>query len=336
MEVIGKGAWLMKKLFTLLLAVCSILTCFAACDTLAAPCEHIVSEYKYDEYQHWRIVTCSWQRCDVNPKREDHVNTDADNYCDLCGYVMITEHEHTCEWVTNAETHFKQYTCGCDSPDIAGLHSDHNGDGKCDVCGHFMESSSSPDYSVTMHDEAWLWEDLKPTYKAGDQVSVKIGMALDVGYLFLVNGEKIATCKDVDGLYWEFTFTMPASNVVVDFKTYDGFLPDYNYAVLIESYFMQNLDAESVAVRNYYGEFASGAIVAMLEVGGYGYDDALGEETVGGVVIRYNNGNRITVLYEGDFYSLTQAYENGYLTKEDIAEIAERQREFYPYLYVEN
>ena len=64
-----------------------------------------------------------------------------------------------------------------------------------------------------MNDEEWLYEDLKATYKAGETVSVKIEMAIDLGYLFLVNGNDIADCQDVDGLYWEYTFTMPAHNI---------------------------------------------------------------------------------------------------------------------------
>lgn len=176
-------------------------------------------------------------------------------------------------------------------------------------------------YSVTMNDEAWLWEELQPTYKAGETVSVKIGMALDVGYMFLVNGEQIATCNDVNGLYWEFTFTMPACDVVIDFKTYDGFLPDANYAVLIETYWLQNLNAESVSVRRYYGEFENGAIVAMMHVGHF--DDVVWSESVNGLTFQYYDSDRINVLYDGTFYTLTEAYERGFISAEALAEIAE-------------
>ena len=191
--------------------------------------------------------------------------------------------------------------------------------------------ATSAEYSLTMNDEEWLYEDLKATYKAGETVSVKIEMAIDLGYLFLVNGNDIADCQDVDGLYWEFTFTMPACNVEIDFKTYDGFLPDRNYGILIESYWKQNLDADYVYIENYYGEFSGGAIVAMIASGAY--DDAVWEETVGDTTIRYNNENRILVLYEGEFYTLTAAYENGYLSLNDLEAISDLQKEYYPCLY---
>ena len=187
------------------------------------------------------------------------------------------------------------------------------------------------EYSLTMNDEEWLYEDIKSTSKAGETVTVKIEKALDLGYLFLVNGKDIATCIDGDELYWEFTFTMPACDVEIDFKTYDGFLPDWNYGVLIKAYWKHYLDSDFVYVENYYGEFPGGAIVAMITSGEY--DQALWEETVGNTTIRYNNGNRIIVLYEGDFYTLTAAYENGYLSSNDLEVISELQKEFYPFLY---
>ncbi|MBR2380960.1 MAG: hypothetical protein IKA84_00500 [Clostridia bacterium] len=197
--------------------------------------------------------------------------------------------------------------------------------GACVLVGknlnELIADATAIEYSVTMNDEEWLYEDLQSTYKSGEMVSVKIKMALDMGYLFLVNGENIATCSDVDGLYWVFTFTMPQSDVVIDFKTYDGFLPDANYSVLIEEYWMKHLDAPWVSIRFYYGEFASGAIVAMIDAGGY--TDVEWEEVVGGYTFEYSDSNRITVLYEGEFYTLEEAYMNGYLTNDDLAKIAE-------------
>jgi hypothetical protein len=57
-------------------------------------------------------------------------------------------------------------------------------------------------------------------------------------------------------------------------------------------------------------------------MGGGIYTDALWDEIIDGIIIRYYNGNRIRVLYEGEFYTLTEAYELGYLTYDDIARIA--------------
>lgn len=187
-------------------------------------------------------------------------------------------------------------------------------------------------YSVTMNDEDWLYEDLKPGYAAGEEVSVKIKTATDLGFLLFVNGERVMPEGHIDAPYWEFIFTMPQSDVVIGFKTYDGFLPDMNYAVLIETFWEKIPKADSVSVIHYYGEFSSGAMAAMMTCSEYDYDQALWDEVIDGVVIHYNNGNRILVLYEGEFYNLTQAYSNGYISAEDLADIAELQAEFYPFL----
>lgn len=93
----------------------------------------------------------------------------------------------------------------------------------------------------------------------------------------------------------------------------------------------KNLESDYVYVEKYYGEFPGGAIVAMIASGGY--EDAIWEETVGEITIRYYNGNRILVLYEGEFYTLTDAYNNGYITTEDLTDIAAKHMEFHPYLF---
>ena len=48
-------------------------------------------------------------------------------------------HEHTYEFIPFEETHFKQYTCGCPSPEIVTLHFDNNNDGLCDECKYNMK-----------------------------------------------------------------------------------------------------------------------------------------------------------------------------------------------------
>ena len=234
--------------------------------------------------------------------------------------IEAIEHKHTGRWGCGEEAHWYEYTCGCPSNDIAELHYDHDNDGLCDACAYMVGVKQY--YSLMMNAPELLYEELKHTYYAGEIVSVKISMVTDTGFLFFVNGEEITDYQDVDGLYWEFTFPMPACETYVHFKTYDGFLPDWNYAVLMETYYRQNLDAPFVHVRHYYGEFASGAIVAMLDTSGY--DEYLWQEEIGDTVIYYRDGNRIVALCPNNkFYTLTEAFENGYLTTEDIAAIAE-------------
>ncbi|MBR3999078.1 MAG: hypothetical protein IKI93_12135, partial [Clostridia bacterium] len=149
---------------------------------------------------------------------------------------------------------------------------------------------------------------------AGDTVQVKIKFATDLGYLFLVNGEEV-NMIDNTAEYWLFSFTMPDEDVEIDFKTYDGFLPDVNYGTLIETFWLQNLDAEYVSIREYYDEY-DGAIVAMID--SCDYTANIWCEEVAGMDFMYGDGNRLLVLKDGTFHTLTEAYDKGVLSKESI------------------
>ncbi|MBQ7408477.1 MAG: hypothetical protein IJW13_04310 [Clostridia bacterium] len=190
----------------------------------------------------------------------------------------------------------------------------------CDL-NEIIKNVLAPDYSITMNNKTWLYEELPSTAKAGEWVTVKIGMAYDVGYLFLVNGKKIATCNYVGGLYWEFAFIMPNCNAVIDFKTYDGFLPHYNYSVLIESYWPYHINANSVWVDKYCGEYKSGAIAALMYCDCCDYGAVVVTQFIAGCEFVFSSGKGIEVLYEGRFYSLQTAYDNGYLTAADVQNI---------------
>ena len=106
-------------------------------------------------------------------------------------------------------------------------------------------------------------------------------------------------------------------------------------AFIIESYRKAHPYAseEEVSVRHYYGQLPNGAIVAMIDCGDY--TDALWEENVGSANLRYNNGNRITVLYEEKFHTLPEAYEGKLLTDADLADIENLHRQYCPYLYAD-
>ena len=53
------------------------------------------------------------------------------------------------------------------------------------------------------------------------------------------------------------------------------------------------------------------------------YPDVVWQEEIGDTMIHYSDGNRIVALCPNDkFYTLTEAFGEGYLTAEDIAAIA--------------
>ncbi len=98
-----------------------------------------------------------------------------------------------------------------------------------------------------------------------------------------------------------------------------------NQALLIDMFEKKNPDGGDGQLITYYGEYPSGALVAMLTGTKMQYTEALWTETVAEHAFHYANGNRITVLYDGEFYTLTQAYENGVLTKQNIEQIANQR-----------
>ena len=53
-------------------------------------------------------------------------------------------HQHEGVWHKSETAHFYQYTCGCESPDIAELHLDSDNDGFCDICEYEMPEIVSP------------------------------------------------------------------------------------------------------------------------------------------------------------------------------------------------
>ena len=97
-----------------------------------------------------------------------------------------------------------------------------------------------------------------------------------------------------------------------------------NYERIIEIYtekYCKDFICQNV-VFEYYGEYESGAIVALVYCSGRGYATYEWTETVAGYDFKYGDANSINVFYNGDCYSLSQAYSNGYLTQEDIATIS--------------
>lgn len=57
----------------------------------------------------------------------------------------VTHLGHKYEYIPYEQGHFKQYTCGCPSPDILEEHYDRDSDLFCDACGHVVSNPSYGD-----------------------------------------------------------------------------------------------------------------------------------------------------------------------------------------------
>lgn len=74
--------------------------------------------------------------------------------------------------------------------------------------------------------------------------------------------------------------------------------------------------ADDVSVRSYYGNY-NGCHAVMMD--GY-WEVAMGEYTVvcAGYAFHYGVVEEILIYKDGAFYTMPQAYENGYITAEDV------------------
>lgn len=89
---------------------------------------------------------------------------------------------------------------------------------------------------------------------------------------------------------------------------------------------------DRVMIKHHYGEFNNSHVVMMTD-NDMDVRPTLGEETIDGVTIKYNNSYRIKVWNQGKFYTLEEAYEANLLQINDITKINNKQKELYPFIY---
>lgn len=189
-------------------------------------------------------------------------------------------------------------------------------------------------YNLTMPiGSDWLYEPIDEAYAEGEEVTVRIKFATDVGTLFFLNGEVIDAVTGDDQLgYWEYSFIMPKKDSEIIFQTYDGMAP---YGDILEAYYTANPMALDVLAID-YGTYGDGVRVAILYDDRFSYTDTGSEQRIGPAVIRYADSNTMQVLHNGVFCSLPKAYEAGLLSDADLAALENLQREWNPHLYADD
>lgn len=78
-------------------------------------------------------------------------------------------------------------------------------------------------YKLTVHGEDLLYENLNATYAAGEEVTVKAKIRPYEGVKATLDTEYLVKTKSAQNEYWQFTFTMPAHNALLDITSYTGF-----------------------------------------------------------------------------------------------------------------
>ena len=85
-------------------------------------------------------------------------------------------------------------------------------------------------YSLTAGEGAdFLLEPLPAEARAGERILFRMDILMDADIVAYLNGERLPAYtpvqEDGDFVAWEFAFTMPAEDAVIDLKVEGGLLP---------------------------------------------------------------------------------------------------------------
>ena len=133
----------------------------------AEPHEHTYGDWNKNDENHWHECTdaeCPDKESSIKDMAEHVYANDADEECDVCGYVREIEqpHEHTYseDWSYDETYHWHAATCEHDVVADKGEHIDADSDGKCDVCGYEVEPEQPHKHTFSTawsYDEAYHW-----------------------------------------------------------------------------------------------------------------------------------------------------------------------------------
>ncbi len=114
---------------------------------------------------------------------------------------------------------------------------------------------------------------------------------------------------------------------IINLQTFSQLISEFfselgNKQLLLKTYEEKYPNSGKAELWGYYGKYGNGALVGLLAGSKAEFAAVVWTETVAGCEIEYGNANRIRVLYEDTFYTLSDAYDSGYLTAQDIEKIA--------------
>lgn len=81
-----------------------------------------------------------------------------------------------------------------------------------------------------------------------------------------------------------------------------------------------------------YGSF-DGVYVLFVDVAGWASTTEIKQEVVANVKFVYSNGQTLTVYADGAFYSLSDAYKNRILSRQDLIAVQRNYKSDHQYLY---
>ena len=108
-----------------------------------------------------------------------------------------------------------------------------------------------------------------------------------------------------------------------DGKTFYDWVDTSAIDQLITAHEAKYKDGRKATVSTYYGQFASGALVGMIVDDKTTYQEYEWADEAYNGRIKYTDSNRIVVLYNGEFYTLREAYKQHIIGDNDLHLIRE-------------
>lgn len=119
-------------------------------------------------------------------------------------------------------------------------------------------------YSLTVYGSELLYAKTANSYRAGDEVSVKVKIKPYEGVKALLDGEALVKTKSTQNDYQTFTFEMPAHDATLDLSSFTGFEEPFLYG-----FHLTFVDKDGNEIEQFNKDFRSEDAIADYFVSSY-------------------------------------------------------------------
>ena len=234
----------MKKLLSLLLSVVTCLSICASCTSLKH--EHITGSWEYNETQHWRGITCTWNQCLFDLLFEDHVDNDGNGECDVCGYGLSVDIPPTNYFLRNqAGAEWLQAVTADDIAEIKIISEEG-----MVAYGCFKDVASSNDQAtIEKMLEKYYWLDMWPVDEKDtiimDGGVVTVEFIMDNGAINRLTFNNGDFYVDANGKHFELLY-LPMFDYTPVYTSYKEFITRTGKGAICQLLGDTNLEVEPV------------------------------------------------------------------------------------------
>lgn len=213
---------------------------------------------------------------------------------------------------------------------------------RIDRANPFGNDTGEKDYSIRLSGNESDVVSAPKNAKGGETVEIKTVILYDADIEVYVDGEKIEK-SHYDSDCWIYSFIMPEHDVEVNIKPVSGWkqksggttkddISEKIKADYVKKHQSDEVTTDTLTLR-FFGEFDGS--YALFVDGPFVYLCVLTSETVDGVTINYSDSHHMTIYRDGEFYTLGEAFDAGYITHDDLVAIRNAHAEQKPFLYGE-